>query len=52
MNTTTHSSTGAMTHSMDAKTGSMVSVRAMPPTSNMGARMPMVWVAVMKFCTL
>ena len=44
--------TGAITHRIMARPVSMVRVTAMPPTSRIGARMPMVWIMRTKFCTL
>ena len=49
---TTHSRMGAMTHRMEARAVSMVNVVMIPPTRRIGARMPMVWMLAIKFCTL
>ncbi len=51
-NTTRAIMMGAMMHKIRASPVSIVRVMAMPPTSMIGARMPRVWAARIKFCTL
>ena len=52
MNTTRPIMIGAMMHRISASPVSMVSVIAIPPISMIGARIPRVCAARMKFCTL
>ena len=51
-NTTSAIRTGAITHRIRASPVSIVSVTAMPPSSMIGARIPRVCPARIKFCTL
>ena len=44
--------TGAMMHRIVARPTSIVSVMAIPPSSMIGARIPIVWIIRIKFCTL
>ena len=52
MNTTRPIMIGAIMHRISARPVSMVSVIAIPPISIIGARIPSVCAARIKFCTL